>query len=331
MASPSTPLVQANWQPPKRAIPAWLLSLLVHFSVVLVLGLTVRTVSQGIGDEAPRAGTIVLADRSEDQTEYLDGNEGGTDSNQSATDDQSSDNLAESLPSADAPTLDLDSLLPSQADPLDGGQTSSGLPAAGGLTEGSSASRVGRGPEGTTSVFGAEGKGQKFVYVFDRSGSMNGYGGRPLAGAKQELINSLGDLNKTQQFSIIFYNEHPHTFSAGGGGPKMVFADEQGVELAERYVRGMIAVGGTQHLDALLHALDMQPDVIFFLTDADHPPLFPSELDQIRRRNRSATIHTIEFGSGSFNGRENFLVRLAKQNDGQHVYVDVTKLRRRTP
>ena len=34
----------------------------------------------------------------------------------------------------------------------------------------------------------------------------------------------------------------------------------------------------------------------------------------------------IEFGSGPFSGDANFLVRLAQQNSGNHVYVDLTKL-----
>lgn len=331
MATPTAPWVDSDWQPPKRAMPAWLLSLVVHACTVLVLTMTVRTVSQGIGDEAPRPGTIVLADRSADQTDYLDGSQGGAASQQAESDDQAVNPVADSLPSTDMEFADLESLLPSTSESLDGGGAASGLPAAGGLTEGSAAARVGRGPEGTTSVFGAEAKGQKFVYVFDRSGSMNGYGGRPLAAAKLELINSLRDLNETQQFSVIFYNEHPHILSSGDGRPKLVFADKQGVELAERDIRGIIAFGGTQHLDPLLLALDMQPDVIFFLTDADYPQLFPSELEQIRRRNRSATIHAIEFGAGPFHGQTNFLTRLASQNDGKHVYVDVTKLRKVAP
>jgi hypothetical protein len=37
-------------------------------------------------------------------------------------------------------------------------------------------------------------------------------------------------------------------------------------------------------------------------------------------------IHVVEFGSGKFQGRDDFLVRLAQQNRGQHLYIDVTDL-----
>ena len=78
------------------------------------------------------------------------------------------------------------------------------------------AARAGTGLRGgvpASGVFGVQGEGQKFVYVFDRSGSMDGHGGAPLAAAKSELIASLDDLGDTHQFQIIFYNEHPHIFT----------------------------------------------------------------------------------------------------------------------
>src|SRR5262245_17102357 len=64
---------------------------------------------------------------------------------------------------------------------------------------------------GETQVFGVTGRGRKFVYVFDRSLSMQG---APLAAAKRELIASLGRLEDGQQFQIIFYNEKPRMMPA---------------------------------------------------------------------------------------------------------------------
>jgi hypothetical protein len=175
-------------------------------------------------------------------------------------------------------------------------------------------------------VFGAEAQGSKFVYVFDRSGSMEGFGGRPLLAAKRELIRSLADLHDTCQFQIIFYNERPQVFRTGPGNPQLVWGNRAGKEQAERFVRGIKANGGTRHLEALRMALGMSPDVVFFLTDADEPRLTNDELQRVRRWNRSATIHSIEFGFGPQRNAESFLARLARQNDGQHIYVDVSRL-----
>ena len=73
----------------------------------------------------------------------------------------------------------------------------------------------------------------------------------------------------------------------------------------------------------------MGPDVLFFLTDANEPVLSPGDIAELGRRNRAgAIINCIEFGVGPFSGGDNFLMRLARQNRGQHVYVDVTALGR---
>jgi hypothetical protein len=51
-------------------------------------------------------------------------------------------------------------------------------------------------------------------------------------------------------------------------------------------------------------------------------------VDEVRQKNLrvDAQINTIEFGAGPNPGGRNFLVRLAEENRGQYVYVDVTRL-----
>ena len=58
-------------------------------------------------------------------------------------------------------------------------------------------------------------KVHKFVYVFDRSSSMEG---APLATAKQQLIQSLESLSSVHQFHIIFFNQQMRNFDLSGGG-----------------------------------------------------------------------------------------------------------------
>jgi hypothetical protein len=179
-----------------------------------------------------------------------------------------------------------------------------------------------------TGVFGLSGVGYKFVYVFDRSGSMDGHGGAPLAAAKSELIHSLERLEKVHQFQIIFYNEHPRVFTLSGNDGRLAFGTEQNKRLADRFVNGITADGATQHEEAIMLALGMNPDVIFFLTDADEPSLSAKQLAHIARRNNGTSINTVEFGYGPRAESENFLVRLARQNGGQHMYVDISELPR---
>ena len=176
-----------------------------------------------------------------------------------------------------------------------------------------------------TQVFGVKGEGTKFLYVFDRSSSMEVPKGRPMAAAKAELLASLKDLKSTHQFQIIFYN-HLLSVCDSGSGPRMLWGDERGKATAEEFVRRTKGDGGTKHLPALLTALRLQPDVIFFLTDADDPALTAEEMARVRDSNQGTVINCIEFGSGDQKAGENFLQRLARENGGKHAYVDTSKL-----
>jgi hypothetical protein len=156
---------------------------------------------------------------------------------------------------------------------------------------------------------------------------MSGYQGRPLAAAKAELIKSLQSLTATNQFQIIFYNNQVAAFNPNPEqSARLMFADDKTKDMAERFIRGMPAAGGTEHMVPLQLALRMSPDVIFFLTDAAEPKLSANQLERLRRLNSGTVIHAIEFGAGPFPGGDNFLMRLARQNDGRHTYVDVTRL-----
>lgn len=184
---------------------------------------------------------------------------------------------------------------------------------------------VGDGSSVRTQVFGIEAEGSRFVYVFDRSGSMVSHHGRPLAQAKAELLRSLEDLQSVHQFQIIFYNEKPQLFNPRGGIPSLLWADAANKQHAQEFVLDIQAAGGTQHLDALRMALKMGPDVIFFLTDADEPRMSRAHLDEVQRANHGAQVHTIEFGDGQQTSGRNFLMELAEENGGQHVYVDMVR------
>ena len=92
--------------------------------------------------------------------------------------------------------------------------------------------------------------------------------------------------------------------------------------------RRISAGGGTDHLAALSAALRMNPDVVFFYTDADDPVLSEEDLGRVQRLNRSALIHVIEFGEedqGEKEAGDSFLTRLAKQNGGEYRYLDLKR------
>lgn len=210
-----------------------------------------------------------------------------------------------------------------------GGQTADKVRGATDLLRGGAGTRSVSAGKARTSVFGASAEGYKFVYVFDRSGSMGGSGHTALSAAKAELLKSLNDLDEIHQFEIVFYNEHPQVMDISGPG-RLVFATEQNKALAREFISRIRADGATNHEDALLLALRLRPDVIFFLTDADEPTLNRRQLEHIRRVNAGiAIINAIEFGLGPSLNDDNFLKRLARENSGQHVYFDISQLRDR--
>lgn len=177
-----------------------------------------------------------------------------------------------------------------------------------------------------THVYGTTGEGSTFVYVFDRSSSMQGGGNDLLASAKRELLASLDDLGEDHRFQIIFYNERPTKMDLGRGFAGLVFAQQPSKELARKFIAGIDAAGGTRHFEALKEALRLKPDVIFFLTDADEPGMSDGQLSLIRHLNGGHTkINTIEFGERPQPRRNNFLARIAQENGGEYVYIDVTR------
>ena len=182
--------------------------------------------------------------------------------------------------------------------------------------------------ETTVSVFGTSGTGTKFMYVFDRSGSMEG---APMRAAKAELIRSLGSLDDRHQFNIIFYSSR-NSWQPWQPGRRLLAATEANKQNAVRFVAGIVADGGTEHFEPLLEAIAHRPDVIFFLTDGEtHDDLTAAQLREIEQRNsrfgRGTQINVIQFGSGGFTDfPSRSLQRLAEQNFGEYRYVNVTVL-----
>jgi hypothetical protein len=309
------------------AVPAWLISAVFHAVLFALLALAIgKPELRGTLEEPSRAVGIVLMKDQSDRREYFD------EHTETATDDPiladapaGEGRIGEGAgtQAADAP-LDIESLLPKAPQAGSGAISSSGAPTQAGGDKG-----VGKKPKiggaGSTRVFGIEGNGYKFVYVFDRSGSMSEPAGRPIEAAKKELIASLGSLERTHLFQIVFFNhEEPRVFVPPGRAGRLAFADESAKEEAVRFIRGITPSGGTDPEPALSLALRLAPDVVFFLTDGQD--LSFANIERVTRRNRGgAVINTIEFGSGKSEGAA-LLRQLSERNRGRYVYVNTAML-----
>ena len=315
--------------PQRRAVlPSWLLSLVFHLGVMVLLGVTLR-LSPDAGAAAERIAEVGIVEKhTEGGEDFFDSPLEPGDTDAAASPDSAEPSLDQVV--SDHPAPDLSDVLPAGLQVIGpgalepGGASVVGEP---GVRPGGSGRGTAGLGEGVTQVFGIPGEGTKFVYVFDRSYSMGGPAPRPLDAAKAELIASLKSLDKIHQFQIIFYNDHPERFQERRQPNKLFFATDQNKREAERFVRGISALGGTQHEDALLLAIRLQPDVIFFLTDADKPILWPGQLAKIKHRAAGITINAIEFSFGPPGEADNFLKQLARENGGRHGYVNVARLR----
>lgn len=312
-------MVSSDPNVPRRGWPAWLLSVLLHSLLFALFLWIVYQVRDGAGEIENKTGGIVLVDATAETTEYL-------------SEGEISDAAAEQsqqpppLPSAEDRPLDLPGMRVADA-PLTGigEEFADSLTGADSLIVGNTSDRP-LGGRVTTEVFGVKGTGSTFVYVFDRSASMEDLGGKPLRAAKKQLLQSLASLGDNQQFQIIFYNDETRIFRPEPGQSTLTFATDAARRRAERFVQSIRGERGTDHLQALKLALAFNPDVVFLLTDAEGG-FSSSELRLISDWNRSgAVINAIEFGVGSRSG-DRSLKRVADESLGQYIYKDARSFR----
>ena len=82
--------------------------------------------------------------------------------------------------------------------------------------------------------------------------------------------------------------------------------------------------GGTDHMIALRAALDLHPEVIFFLTDADF--MTHDDVNEILAEVGKSRVQAVIFGRGAdFSGENAPFRRLATSTGGAYRYVDVLK------
>jgi hypothetical protein len=319
----------AGLVPPQRTTPALLMSLSLHLVLLTSIGLLAGRTPHGSAAVEERQVGIALVERMPDRDRYVDAAEVVA-MEAAQTEAEASASSAAAVPPPDlAFPIDLAGVLRSmQSTPTP--VAGSGLAGQAELdgaafAPGTGAAQAGDAKETTTVLFGISGSGSRFVYVFDRSDSMNGFGGKPLRAAKAELIRSLKTLTDRQRFQIIFYNDKPKPFELSGAPLQLLPGEPGYLSEAERFVTAVVAFGGTEHEGALKLALRMSPDVIFFLTDARIPRLSSTELREIKSRAESigATIHAIEFGAEPAPPQDSFLRELAAQNSGQYRYINV--------
>jgi hypothetical protein len=169
-----------------------------------------------------------------------------------------------------------------------------------------------------SSLFSLPATAGSVVYVLDRSVSMGI--GRKLDFARRELIASLRRLPPSVRFQVIDYNEFAESLIVEGQRD-LLPAEPAIVERAIALLEALDAAGSTNHLAALRRGLELHPDVLFFLTDADD--LKPEVISAITQRNQRSLIHTIKLTRLREPHAEGPLERLARDNHGTYRPVAI--------
>ncbi len=329
--------------PIAASIPAWLLSVAIHLLIAIAGSLLVHGMVVQPHDESPRTAEIVLARRTADHVEYFSDN--GTSERYSALKPIGGE-IATGVvgggggPTSDQPPLIAAISLPDVGGNLPIGDAGIAAPQLGGprgqprlpanpideaaiLAEDALIPRekAPTGPTAQLSLFGsANAEGRSFVFVIDHSNSMGGEGLGAIQAAAKELAAHINQLTDQQTFQVVAYNQGVAYFT----DRELIPASAENKRKLVTFIANLAAYGQTEHSRGLMAALRLKPEVIFLLTDGGDPPLDAGQLKMIREQAAPRTsIHCLHFGRGPLDNPKNFLARLAAENRGSYVYIDM--------
>ncbi len=169
--------------------------------------------------------------------------------------------------------------------------------------------RHGSWPAHCVSFFGSMVQGQSVVMVLDRSQSMKG---RRMEKLKAELERTLGLLPESMLFNVLFFNDRVHESDAGG----LRAATQSNKAKMMQWVSTISAARGTEPEPALARAIELEPDVVLFLTDGTFH--FHVVVNVTRMNENKIPIFT--FGLDAFGGSD-VLTRLASESGGIYTLI----------
>ena len=168
---------------------------------------------------------------------------------------------------------------------------------------------VSPGSAGVSGMFSG-GRGSKFVYVLDKSGSMSMPG--KFESVIRELKRQLALLTPRHHFFIIFFDDQAHPMRGTG----LQQANKQNLSSAFTWLATQNTSGGTDPREAIFNALDLEPDTIWVLSDGEFSTHVVDEVNAANRLKR-VCINTIAY----YQQAEMTLKRLAEANEGRYRYV----------
>lgn len=169
---------------------------------------------------------------------------------------------------------------------------------------------------GEDDFFGLDLKGTSVVFVVDASSSMNfphpGPAKTRFGRVKIELMKTIGRMNDSDRFFMIFFNDIAIPMPAS----TMVDATPENQQMYLQWMAPGKANGDTEPEAALHAALSLKPQVIYFLTDGRFNY---SVVKAVNAANHSSVvINTLCFGDDQ---GEKFMKQLADSNGGVYRFI----------
>jgi hypothetical protein len=189
------------------------------------------------------------------------------------------------------------------------GQTGSVTPSAATPDRGIKIGQVSRGPR-----FFGQGAGEslakKIVFVVDSSGSMILY----LDRVKKELKSCVDRLTPLQSFHVIFFGAND---SLENPQRKLVPAINVYKREAFEFLDSVVAEGRSDPTDAMKRAFEVEPDMVFFLSDGE---LSRDLLGKLDRWNKKRKVRIYTYAYVHRPGRL-LLEEIAREHNGQFKFI----------
>jgi len=202
------------------------------------------------------------------------------------------------------------------------GPSVAGIQLPGGNSLGAGVGQRGTGGPGDASFFQVGATAKKIVYVIDSSMSMglNGAFNR----ARAELLANLQQLPADVQFQVLAYNHlEPHCLVQP---EHLQFAQPAIVTQFVQALsdRDLLPAGKTNHVAALKHALFLNPDAIYWVTDGDD--FSPPDLSAVSQAIQGRTaIHVIVLVTSDDAKIDSPLRQLASSSGGTYRAVNIAQ------
>jgi TPR repeat protein len=171
-------------------------------------------------------------------------------------------------------------------------------------------------PEEGMSFFGTASKGNRLVFVIDKSSSMKARTGKEnrLDKAKRELKRTLQALSPNMEFFIYFYDGVELPMPGG----KLLKATPENISKASKWIDTVGCNGGTQPMTALRGAFNLKAQTIWLLTDGVFSGSNVANGVRTANAKLRARINTVAFIERS---GEKALKQIAAESGGTYRFV----------